>query len=79
MLIIGGLRSIRNPPFKWIYDAKSRIHRTKLFLNMKRISQIEAMKSVRKHTIFVGKPYGTPKGLRGYNRKKQKQKWRKEI
>jgi hypothetical protein len=45
---------------------------------MKQISQIEAMRSVRKHTIFVGKAYGTPKGAKGYNRNKQKN-WRKEI
>jgi hypothetical protein len=41
--------------------------------------QMKAMKSVRKQTIFVGKPYGSPKGERGYNRNKQKQNWRKEV
>lgn len=48
-------------------------------MNNKKIAQIEAMKSVRKQTIFIGKPYGTPKGNRGYNRNKQKQNWSKEI
>lgn len=38
----------------------------------KPVPQILAMKSVRKHTIFVGKAYGTAKGSRGYNRNKQK-------
>lgn len=41
-------------------------------------AQLKAMKSVRKHTIFVGKAYGTPKGNRGYNRNKEKRDWRKE-
>lgn len=40
--------------------------------------QLEAMKSVRKQTIFIGKPYGSPKGARGYNRNKQKN-WRNEV
>lgn len=37
------------------------------------ILQFEAMKSVREHTIFVGKPHSSPKGERGYARRKQKQ------
>ena len=42
-------------------------------------TQIEAMKSVRKQTIFVGKVQGSPKGARGYNRNKAKQHLRREI
>ena len=59
----------------------SLIHRVLFFsrIYMKPSSlQIQVMKSVRKHTIFVGKPYGTAKGAKGYNRNKQKN-WRKEI
>ncbi|HEY4511504.1 MAG TPA: hypothetical protein VJH55_01555 [Candidatus Paceibacterota bacterium] len=46
---------------------------------MKPETQLKAMKSVRKHTIFVGKPHSSPKGERGYNRKREKQNWRKET
>ncbi|OHA32149.1 MAG: hypothetical protein A2928_00450 [Candidatus Taylorbacteria bacterium RIFCSPLOWO2_01_FULL_45_15b] len=50
---------------------------TKIF--MKKSLQIEAMKSVRKHTIFAGKPQGSPKGARGYNRNQEKKKWRSDM
>ncbi len=43
------------------------------------MSQFEAMRSVRKRTIFIGKTHGTPKGAKGYDRNKQKQNWRKET
>lgn len=33
-------------------------------------SQTEILKMVRKRTIFVGKAYGSPKGARGYSRRK---------
>ncbi|MDO8430643.1 MAG: hypothetical protein Q7S72_01465, partial [Candidatus Taylorbacteria bacterium] len=46
---------------------------------MKAISQLELIKSVRKHTVFIGKAYGSPKGAKGYKRNKQKENWRKEI
>lgn len=38
------------------------------FKNFK--TQVEVMKSVRKKTHFVGRAYGSPKGAKGYNRKK---------
>ncbi len=41
---------------------------------MKNPKQLEVMKSVRKYTVFIGRPYGTPKGARGYNRKKENQR-----
>ncbi len=53
--------------------------RRKQGLPVKKLTtRLKAIKSVRKHSIFVGKAYGSPKGAKGYDRNKQKN-WRNEI
>lgn len=48
------------------------------FTVMKKHSQIAAMRSVRKFTVFVGKVQGPPKGARGYDRKREKRSWSRD-